>query len=140
MTLPDGTISRHVRTKSEREKIPSPRSCCLYVIHTILVLILICLASCSARFPATIIIQNGKVLRGSASGRLGDDVSFTVNNIDGLACDGTMFILSSDANTEGTIECNNKRTGHFIANSKKASWVGEGKLDDGSRFVISISR
>jgi hypothetical protein len=140
MTLPDGTISRHVRTKSEREKIPSPGSCCLYVIHTILVLILICLASCSARFPATIIIQNGKVLRGSASGRLGDDVSFTVNNIDGLACDGTMFILSSDANTEGTIECNNKRTGHFIANSKKASWVGEGKLDDGSRFVISIGR
>ncbi len=140
MTLPDGRIPGHARNRSSRENLQSLGSRCVHAINTILVLILICLASCSAHFPATIIIQNGKVLRGSATERLGNDVSFTVNNIDGLSCDGKMFILSSDANTEGTIDCNNKRTGHFLAISKKASWVGEGKLDDGSRFVISIGR
>jgi hypothetical protein len=91
------------------------------------------------RIPATIIMQN-KILRGSASGILGDIVSFSVNNVDGLSCQGKMLVLSSKVNTDGTIDCSNKRKGNFIAKGRKASWVGEGTLDDGSRFVISISR
>jgi hypothetical protein len=110
------------------------------MINAILVVFCICLASCSARFPATIIIENKKILRGSVSGDPGHDVIFTVNNVDGLSCEGKMSVLFSDANPEGTIACNNNRKGHFIANSKKSSWVGEGKLDDGSRFVISVGR
>ncbi|HJT21768.1 MAG TPA: hypothetical protein VJ746_14925 [Nitrospira sp.] len=112
---------------------------------SILVLLCICLASCSTYFPTTIIIQsakykNAKVLRGSARGNVGHDVVFTVNDVDGLSCEGKMLVPFSDAHTEGTIDCNNNRNGHFLANSRKASWLGEGKLDDGSRFFISIAR
>jgi hypothetical protein len=110
------------------------------MINAILVFLGICLASCSARFPATIIMENKKVLRGSASGEPGHDVIFTVDNVDGLSCDGKMSVLFSDANPEGTLACNNKRKGHFVANTKRSSWVGEGQLDDGSRFVISVGR
>jgi hypothetical protein len=85
-------------------------------------------------------LQNNQVLRGSASGSLGSDAVFSVKNIDGLSCEGKMFVPFSGANTEGTIECSDKRKGKFIANGKANSWAGEGKLDDGSRFVILIGR
>lgn len=105
--------------------------------------ILICafLVSCSARFPATVIIQN-TILRGSASdGKVLGDVLFYVQNADGLSCDGKMVVLmTSEENAKGTIDCNDNQKGHFIVNARKASWVGKGKLDDGSRFVISIGR
>jgi hypothetical protein len=84
--------------------------------------------------------MKNKILRGSVSGTLGNSVSFAVKDDDGLSCDGKMLIPSSEVNTEGTIDCSNKRKGNFIANGRRASWVGEGTLDDGSRFVISISR
>ena len=105
------------------------------------ILICVFLASCAPRFPATVIIQN-KILRGSASdGKLGADVVFYVQHVDGLSCDGKIFaLMASDAKTKGIIDCNNKQKGEFIVNGGKASWVGEGKLDDGSRFLISISR
>ena len=109
------------------------------MIKVILLVGCLVLVSCSARFPATIIMQN-KILRGSATGIFGDIVNFSVNNAEGLSCEGKMLVLSSGANTEGIIDCSNKRKGNFIANGSKASWVGEGTLDDGSRFVISISR
>lgn len=96
------------------------------------------LTSCSATVPATIKLQSNEILRGSASGSLGSNAEITVKNIDGLSCEGKMFVPSSAANTEGTIECNDKRKGHFIANGKAKSWAGEGKLDDGSTFSILI--
>ena len=104
-------------------------------------LICVFLVSCSAHLPATMIIQN-KILRGSASnGGSPGDVSFTVQNVDGFSCEGKMLILlTSEENTRGTIDCNNKQKGHFIVSGRKASWVGEGQLDDGSKFVISIGR
>lgn len=86
------------------------------------------LTSCSATVPATIKLQSNEVLRGSASGSLGSDAEIAVKNIDGLSCRGKMFVPFSAANTEGTIECNDKRKGHFIANGKAESWAGEGKL------------
>ncbi|HKT36367.1 MAG TPA: hypothetical protein VJR03_16200 [Nitrospira sp.] len=118
---------------------------CKRLEELILVLLCICLASCATHFPTTIIIQsatykNAKVLRGFASGTLGKDVVFTANNVDGLSCEGTMLLSFSSARTEGSIDCNNKRNGHFLANSRKTSWLGEGKLDDGSQFFISIGR
>ena len=105
------------------------------------ILICVFLVSCSAHLPATIIMQN-KILRGSASnGRSPGDVSFYVQNVDGFSCEGKMLVLmTSEGNTKGTIDCNNKQKGHFIVSSRKASWVGEGQLDDGSKFVISIGR
>jgi hypothetical protein len=111
-----------------------------YTFNAVLFLACTFVVSCSARFPAVMIIQGNKVLRGSASGHSGQDVIFRVTNADGFSCEGSMFVLPSDAHTEGTIDCDNQRKGHFIANSKTASWVGEGKMDDGSKFVISIGR
>jgi starvation-inducible outer membrane lipoprotein len=102
-----------------------------------LVLIGIFLTSC-ATVPATIKIQDNEILRGSASGSLGSDAVISVKNIDGLSCKGKMFVPVSSANTEGTIECNDKRKGNFIANGNAESWTGEGKLDDGTKFSIII--
>jgi hypothetical protein len=128
---------RHPIFNAKRTSSPLPS---IYsMINAILIVGCIVLVSCSARFPVTIIMQN-KILRGSASGILSDIVSFSVNNGDGLFCEGKMLVLSSEATTEGTIDCSNKRKGNFVANGKKASWAGEGTLDDGSRFFISISR
>lgn len=95
------------------------------------------LVSC-ATVPATIKIQDNEILRGSASGSLGSDANISVKNIDGLSCEGKMFVPAYDANTEGTIECNDKRKGHFIANGESTSWAGEGRLNDGSQFSIII--
>jgi len=110
------------------------------IMNALVVLICIVLASCAATVPATVILHDKELLRGSARGTSGSEVSFFVNNVAGLSCEGTMFALSSDLNIEGTIDCNNKRKGHFIAKGKTTSWLGEGKLDDGSRFFISIGR
>lgn len=113
---------------------------CPSMMNALVVLISIVLLSCAATAPATIIVlHDNEILRGSEVGT-GSDVRFFVNNVAGLSCEGTMFVLSSDVSIEGTIDCNNKRKGHFIAKGKKTSWVGEGKLDDGSRFFISIGR
>lgn len=110
------------------------------LINGLPILIAIVLLSCSTSVPATIILRNKEVLRGSATGSLGSDAVFSVKNVDGLSCQGRMFVPLSDTTTDGTIECNDKRKGHFIVNGKKASWSGEGKLDDGSRFFLSIGR
>ncbi len=101
--------------------------------------IFILLTSC-ATVPATMKLQGSEVLRGSASGSLGNDAVISVKNIDGLSCEGKMFVPFSSANTEGTIECTDRRKGNFIANGVSDSWAGEGKLDDGTKFSILIGR
>jgi hypothetical protein len=73
------------------------------MINVILLVGCLVLVSCSARFPATIIMQN-KILRGSATGIFGDIVNFSVNNAEGLSCEGKMLVLSSGANSEGIID------------------------------------
>ena len=103
----------------------------------LLVLIGLFLASC-ATVPATMKIQDKEILRGSASGSLGSNAVISMKNIDGLSCEGKMFVPVSSANTEGTIQCSDTRKGNFIANGDSASWAGEGKLDDGSKFSIII--
>ena len=102
-----------------------------------LTIVALLLSSCAAVL-ATMEIESDEVLRGSARGRLGSDAVISVKNIDGLSCEGKMFVPVSSANTEGTIECNDKRKGNFIANGNAASWAGEGKLDDGTKFSILI--
>ena len=110
-------------------------------LNATVIVVCVLLVSCAARTPVTIIMQN-KILRGSASdGTLRGDVSFYVQNVDGLSCDGKMLVvMPSEAQTKGTLDCNNKQKGQFMVNGGKASWVGEGKLDNGSRFFISIGR
>lgn len=110
------------------------------LINELLILIAIFLLSCTTTVPATIILRNKEILRGSATGSLGSDAVFSVKNVDGLSCQGKLFVPLSDTATDGTIECNDKRKGRFNVTGKKTSWSGEGKLDDGSRFFLSIGR
>jgi hypothetical protein len=42
------------------------------------------------------------------------------------------------ANTEGTIEYNDKRKGNFIVTGDPGSWAGEGTLGDRSTIYILI--
>jgi hypothetical protein len=105
-----------------------------------LVFIGLLLTSCGT-ISATITIQGSEILSGSASGILGSDAIIFVKNIDGLSCEGKMLVpvsSANSANTKGTIECNDQRKGNFIATGNFESWAGEGTLDDGSKFSISI--
>ncbi len=76
------------------------------------------LTSCGT-VSATITIHDSEILRGSASGILGSDAVISVKNVEGLSCEGKMLVPVSSvdpADTEGTIECNDKRKGNFSAN------------------------
>jgi hypothetical protein len=105
-----------------------------------LVFIGLLLTSCGT-VSATITIHDSEILSGSASGILGSDAVISVKNVEGLSCEGKMLVPVSSthpADTEGTIECNDKRKGNFRANGNAESWAGEGTLDDGSTFFILI--
>ena len=111
-------------------------------LNVSVVLIFAVLVSCSPHFPATVIIRN-KILRGSASdGTVRGDVSFSVQNLDGLSCDGKMLVhvTSVGQTTSGIIDCNNEQNGYFIVDGRKSLLSRGGKVDDGSRFLISIGR
>jgi hypothetical protein len=98
------------------------------------------LTSCGT-VSATLTIHDNEILSGSASGILGSDAVISVKNVEGLSCEGKMLVPVSSAHpadTEGTIECNDQRKGHFSANGSAESWAGEGTLDDGSTFSIII--
>ena len=98
----------------------------------------IVLTACSATVPATMRIEKHHILRGSASGKIGRDAVISVKSIEGLSCAGKMFVPVTETMTEGTIQCNDKRKGNFIAKGKGDSWVAEGKLNDGSKFLIVL--
>ena len=103
-----------------------------------IILTSIVLTACSATVPATMRIERNQILRGSASGKVGRDAVISVKNIEGLSCAGKMFVPVTETTTEGTIQCSDKRKGNFIANGKGDSWAGEGKLNDGSKFLILL--
>ena len=62
----------------------------------------------------------------------------SMKNKEGLSCAGKMFVPATETTTEGTILCSDKRKGNFMAKGKGDSWAGEGKLDDGSKFLILL--
>jgi hypothetical protein len=103
-----------------------------------IILMSIVLTACSATVPATMRIERNHILRGSASGKVGRDAVISVKSTAGLSCAGKMFVPVTETTTEGTISCSDRRKGHFIANGKGDSWAGEGKLNDGSKFLILL--
>ena len=103
-----------------------------------IILTSIVLTACSATVPATMKIERNQILRGSASGKVGRDAVISVKTIEGLSCAGKMLVPVTETTTEGTIQCSDKRKGNFIANGKGDSWAGEGKLNDGSKFLILL--
>ena len=103
-----------------------------------LVVMSVVLAACSATVPATMRIERHQILRGSASGKVGKDAVISVKSREGLSCTGKMFVPVTETTTEGTIQCNDKRKGNFLANGKGDSWAAEGKLNDGTKFLILL--
>jgi hypothetical protein len=103
-----------------------------------IILMSIVLTACSATVPATMRIERNPILRGSASGKVGSDAVISVNNMEALSCTGKMFIPVTETTTEGTIQCNDKRKGTFVATGKGDSWAAEGKLNDGSKFLLLL--
>src|SRR4029078_7794991 len=93
-------------------------------MKTALILMSIVLTACSATVPATMRIERNHILRGSARGKVGSDAVISGNNIDGLSCGGMMFVPVTETTTEGTIQCNDKRKGKFIAKGKGDLWPG----------------
>ena len=102
------------------------------------ILLSIVLTACSATVPATMRIERNQILRGSASGKIGKDAVISVKNTDGLSCAGKMIVPVTETTTEGTIQCSDKRKGTFTANGKGNTWAGEGKLNDGSKFLLLL--
>ena len=98
----------------------------------------IVLTACSATVPATVRIEGTQVLRGSASGQVGQEAVISVKNLEGLSCSGELFVPVTETTSEGTIQCSDKRKGNFIANGKGDSWAGQGKLNDGSKFLLML--
>ena len=107
-------------------------------MKTAIILMSIVLTACSATVPATMRIEKNQILRGSASGKVGKDAVISVKTTDGLSCAGKMFVPVTETTTEGTIQCSDKRKGTFTANGKGDSWAGEGKLNDGSKFLLLL--
>jgi len=103
-----------------------------------IILMTIVLTACSATVPATMRIEKNQILRGSGSGKVGREAVISVNNREGLSCTARMFIPVTETITEGTVQCNDKRKGNFIANGKGDSWAAEGKLNDGSKFLMLL--
>jgi hypothetical protein len=103
-----------------------------------LILMSIVLTACSATVPATMRIERNQILRGSARGKVGSDAVISVNNMEGLSCAGKMFIPVTETTTEGTIQCTDKRKGTFVAKGKGDSWAADGKLNDGSKFLLLL--
>ena len=103
-----------------------------------IILVSVVLAACSATVPATMRIEKNQVLQGSASGKVGRDAVISVKNLEGLSCSGKFFVPVTETTTEGTVQCSDRRKGTFIANGKGDSWAGEGKLNDGSKFLILL--
>ena len=103
-----------------------------------IILMSVMLTACSATVPATMKIERNHILRGSANGKVGRDAVIAVKNSEGLSCAGKMFVPVTETTTEGTIRCSDNRKGNFIANGKGDTWAGEGKLNDGSKFVILL--
>lgn len=103
-----------------------------------LILLSLVLTACSATVPATMRIETNHILRGSASGKVGRDAVISVKSRAGLSCTGKMFIPVTETTTEGIIQCNDNRKGKFIANGKGEAWTAEGKLNDGSKFLMLL--
>jgi len=102
------------------------------------------LAGCAAQRPMFIEIENGEdILRGSASGVYGSDMTFSATNANAsLTCKGS-FNRGSQKSVSGTLNCSDGQTGQYRLNTINAKggpyWRGEGTLSSGQSFQIFIN-
>jgi hypothetical protein len=89
-----------------------------------------------SRQPATI-GKNGQTLRGTATGRMNGDGSFSVT--DGqLACSGNYNSLSAEITINAQVLCSDGRKGIVISTRESSGVAGHGtvKLNDGSEWTF----
>ena len=102
------------------------------------ILIVALLVSACGTVPATMKIVGEDIFRGSASGSIGSNATIEMQNINGVICNGYIYIPVIDPTTKGSIKCSDGREGIFIANGSGDSWSGDGKFSNGTKFFLLI--
>jgi len=87
--------------------------------------------------PVVVIGKNGQTLRGTATGRMNGDGSFSVT--DGqLTCGGNYNSLSMETTINAQVLCSDGRKGIVISTRESSGLAGHGtvKLNDGSQWTF----
>ena len=95
------------------------------------------LAACAVTEPVVVIGQNAQTLRGTATGRMNGDGTFSVT--DGqLACSGNYNSLSTEVTINAQVLCSDGRKGIVISTRESSGVAGHGtvKLNDGSEWTF----
>ena len=87
--------------------------------------------------PVVVIGNNGQTLRGTATGRISGDGTFSVT--DGqLTCGGNYNSLSTEVTINAQVLCSDGRKGIVISTRESSGVAGHGtvKLNDGSDWTF----
>ena len=90
--------------------------------------------------PMFMDLGEDNILRGSASGALGSEASFTASDISGsLECNGKFPISVTSTVSKGTVQCSNGSQGSFRVSGRGAHWIGEGVFENGKTFKLFVN-
>jgi hypothetical protein len=87
--------------------------------------------------PVVVIGPNGQTLRGTATGRMNGDGSFSVTD-ERLTCSGNYNSLSREVTINAQVLCSDGRKGIVISTRESSGLAGHGtvKLNDGSQWTF----
>ena len=95
------------------------------------------LSACAVTEPVVVIGKNGQTLRGTTTGRISGDGTFSVT--DGqLTCGGNYNSLSTEITINAKVLCSDGRKGIVISTRDSSGMAGHGtvKLNDGSEWTF----
>jgi hypothetical protein len=95
------------------------------------------LSACAVTEPVVVIGKNGQTLRGTATGRISGDGTFSVT--DGqLTCGGNYNSVSTETTITAQVLCSDGRKGIVISTRESSGVAGHGtvKLNDGSEWTF----
>jgi len=95
------------------------------------------LSSCAVTEPVVVIGPNGQTLRGTTTGRMNGDGSFSVTD-ERLTCSGNYNSLSTEPTINAKVLCSDGRKGIVISTRESSGLAGHGtvKLNDGSQWTF----
>ena len=95
------------------------------------------LPACAVTEPVVVIGKNGQTLRGTTTGRMNGDGSFSVT--DGqLTCSGNYDSLSHEITLNAQVLCSDGRKGIVVSTRESSGLAGHGtvRLNDGSDWTF----
>ena len=95
------------------------------------------LGGCSLTLPVDGRIGEGDRFLGEATGYLDRTGTMSVTTVNGLHCSGA-FKYQTSATGDGTLTCDDGRSGSFLFNSNGNSGNGFGTLNDGKEFFFAF--